>query len=73
MEPAALKDGTAPEAQSEPSLDDPKGAGLAAEEDSVQYGRVKEQRSCFRSHTLEGRLPFSSTHRDKQGCNLPAS
>ncbi|KAL1768993.1 multidrug resistance-associated protein 6 [Sigmodon hispidus] len=38
---APVKDGTTAEAQTEPSLDDPKGTGLTAGEDSVQYGRVK--------------------------------
>ncbi|XP_005366979.1 multidrug resistance-associated protein 6 [Microtus ochrogaster] len=41
IESAAMKDSTTSEAQTEPSLDDPKGTGLTTEEDSVQYGRVK--------------------------------
>ncbi|CAH7458695.1 Abcc6 [Phodopus roborovskii] len=41
IESAPVKDSTASEAQAQPSLDDPKGTGLTAGEDSVQYGRVK--------------------------------
>lgn len=41
IESGAMKDRTTSEAQTEPSLDDPKGTGLTTEEDSVQYGRVK--------------------------------
>ncbi|XP_041505751.1 ATP-binding cassette sub-family C member 6 isoform X1 [Microtus oregoni] len=41
IESAAMKDRTTSEAQTEPSLDDLKGTGLTTEEDSVQYGRVK--------------------------------
>ncbi|XP_051004550.1 ATP-binding cassette sub-family C member 6 [Acomys russatus] len=42
MESAPVRDSTTPEAQSEPSLDDPERPGLTEEEDSsVQYGRVK--------------------------------
>uniref|UniRef100_A0A8C2QL20 ATP-binding cassette sub-family C member 6 n=1 Tax=Cricetulus griseus TaxID=10029 RepID=A0A8C2QL20_CRIGR len=41
IESAPVKDSTTSEAQAEPSLNDLKGTGLTAGEDSVQYGRVK--------------------------------
>nr|XP_042132641.1 ATP-binding cassette sub-family C member 6 isoform X1 [Peromyscus maniculatus bairdii] len=41
IESAPVKDSTTSEAQTEPSLGDPKGTGLTAGEDSVQPGRVK--------------------------------
>lgn len=40
IESAPVKDSTS-DAQTEPSLDDPKGTGLTTGEDGVRYGRVK--------------------------------